>query len=436
MSYSKKQAEQIAKEIFNNYGALIRRARKGEPGGESINESFIAGFVGVEAGRFHSGEKRGQINPAATRFEKGVYADLVSLRDRGFCFIGGKKHSTYSGVRRSQIADASDAALRALATSYELTQIMGWHCINNLSNAAGRVTIADLRDHSKHLFYTVRLLQIVGGKYLENKDYESVLRIWNTGNANGKTHDPDYVENALSVKNAYSKLLAANPSPPGLNAPETARTDNNAESGAGANDLIDVLGFDPNDAENDIYSKPGEIPSLHAGDGGELSDYAVRLPDAFGEVSEQIEESAGEIEDKIDDATGAGGAGSFGGALDRIQKEFPALIPKVTIKDYLWSIIPGGGFLATLSAYAADAPVWLVFLLGFFSGAAAVVLIGFIWSKKLYILRFLNNRYYEAANPAFNTPVLFADKDAYNAANAPRINALKQTKDGDGAKIA
>lgn len=194
MSFSEKQARAKAEQIFTRFGELIHDACAGE----GVEESFLAGFTGVEAGI----DSKGKIKPEATRFEPGVYKDLISLREKGYCFVGGKKLNNYSGVRREQIKDASDAAIRALATSYSFSQIMGWHCINNL-----KCTIAELRDPNKHFGYTVKLLKIVGGNYMKHGDLEAVLHIWNTGSANGKTYHEDYVENALKVKKHYEAIL-------------------------------------------------------------------------------------------------------------------------------------------------------------------------------------------------------------------------------------
>ena len=188
--YTTRQAAKIAEQIRERFGSLVSKACE-----NSVVPTFLlAGLIGVEAGK----DRAGNLKPEATRFEKGVYEDLLSLRDNGFCYVGGKKRTTYSGIKRSQIQTASDADLRALATSYGLTQIMGWHVINNL-----KCTIADLRDPEKHLGYAVKLLEIVGGEYLRQKDFASVLRIWNTGSPAGKTYHASYVSNALAVAGAY-----------------------------------------------------------------------------------------------------------------------------------------------------------------------------------------------------------------------------------------
>lgn len=195
MLFADSQAKRRAQQIFNQVGLLIHEACQNS----GVSDSFVAGFVGVEAAF-----ENGKVVLDSRRFERGVYTDLISLRDKGYCFVGGKKHKTYSGVAQSRIADASDAAIRNLATSWGTTQIMGWHIINNL-----HCTIEDLRDPNKHFFFTIKLLKIVGGEYLRDGDLESVLHIWNTGNANGKTYHEDYVVNALLVQKHYEQILNA-----------------------------------------------------------------------------------------------------------------------------------------------------------------------------------------------------------------------------------
>lgn len=224
MAFTDRQAKAKAQQIFDRYGQLIHDACVGT----GVRESFLAGFTGVEAGI----DRQGNIKPNATRFEPGVYQDLISLRDNGYCFINGKKRSTYSGVERSQIADADDAAIRALSTSYSFSQIMGWHIINNL-----HCTIADLRDTDKHFHYTVQLLKIVGGHYMRDGDLTAVLHIWNTGNANGKTYHGDYVANALKVAKFYEGINVGSPF---VSAGAITTEDSAAGSGSSGRETADL----------------------------------------------------------------------------------------------------------------------------------------------------------------------------------------------------
>lgn len=184
---TKTQAKKLAKQIFDLFDPQIIEATNGT----NVPPRFIAGLISQEAGK----DGAGNIVRSATRFEPAVYAQLVALRD-------GKRTKSYQGVSRSQIRDASDAALKALATSYEATQIMGWHCINNL-----HCTIADLRNPNKHFFYTVKLLQLNGFPKNATEDgMDREMRQWNTGKETGKTYHETYVTNARMIRDAYSEL--------------------------------------------------------------------------------------------------------------------------------------------------------------------------------------------------------------------------------------
>jgi hypothetical protein len=109
------------------------------------------------------------------------------------------------------IADASDAALRALSTSYHLTQIMGWWVL------AGKLkgfwptdrldaSIAQLRDPEYHLEYAMILFERSAGSYIKQGRFREVCHIWNTGSATRPTYHPHYADNILMVKAAYEDL--------------------------------------------------------------------------------------------------------------------------------------------------------------------------------------------------------------------------------------
>jgi hypothetical protein len=152
-----------------------------------VPAAFLAGLISVENGKLDS---------RALRYEPHVLEKLRQVRDSVLL-------RSYNGIRRAQIASASDDALKALATSYSFTQIMGWHV---LVAPLAEHSVAELRDPDKHLFFAVQLLEWDAGAYLKAKDYASVLRIWNTGRPNGKTFDSNYIANALAVMEAYRKL--------------------------------------------------------------------------------------------------------------------------------------------------------------------------------------------------------------------------------------
>ncbi len=187
MAYKDSDARRIARQIFERFGSRIDEACEAS----SVPTAFLAGLIGVEAGK----DRRGRLREDATRFEAHVFNRLRQVRD------GLRK--SYNGISRRDLEQASDGAISNLATSFGLTQIMGWHMVKNL-----RGSIADLRDPDKHLGYAVELLEITAKRYLVAGDYESVLRIWNTGRPRGKTYHASYVPNALKVKAFYQELSA------------------------------------------------------------------------------------------------------------------------------------------------------------------------------------------------------------------------------------
>lgn len=188
--YTARQAASKAKQIHDRFGQRIADVCVGS----YVPADFLGGFCGVEAGV----DDTGQIDETATRFEPGVFHHLQLVRN-------GMAH-VWSKITTADLAGMSDDALRNLATSYGLTQIMGWHMIHDLQGS-----IADLRDPDKHLAYAVQLLTIDGGAYLRRGDLSAVLHIWNSGTPTGRTYDPDYVTNALAVKAAYTQIEAISP---------------------------------------------------------------------------------------------------------------------------------------------------------------------------------------------------------------------------------
>lgn len=186
LRYSEQQAKKIARQIKDRFGLKIAQAVAGTP----VPAQFVAGLIAVEAGK----DRKGQISETSTRFEPGVFAKLQQVRDG--------KRSQWSAIKRQDIQDSPDLALKALATSYGLTQVMGWHCIHNL-----HCTVGDLRDPEKHLGYAVKLLMLnsADGDF-ERQEYVGEFREWNSGNEQGKTYDPDYTHNAGLVMYAYAAL--------------------------------------------------------------------------------------------------------------------------------------------------------------------------------------------------------------------------------------
>jgi hypothetical protein len=190
MKRTTKESIALAARIGASVGDKIREACRDS----IVSPAFLAGLVSVE---------NAPLNPTASRFEKGVYANLKNVRSASRFW-----NRSYNGITQKQLAGMSDDALVNLATSWGYTQIMGYHVLNNLHRPDSTpATLADLRDPGQHLRFAVQLLEKVARPYLERGMYQSVFRIWNTGSPSGETYDPDYVFNALSVLTAFKPDL-------------------------------------------------------------------------------------------------------------------------------------------------------------------------------------------------------------------------------------
>lgn len=121
------------------------------------------------------------------RFEKHVYKRLKNVRDG--------KLADYEGVTQEMLHDASDEALKNLATSWGPFQIMGYKCLHL------NINVADLRGNDA-VYWGVKWINMEYGHLLKKGRYRDAFHYHNTGRvypANGKptTYDPNYVSNGL-----------------------------------------------------------------------------------------------------------------------------------------------------------------------------------------------------------------------------------------------
>lgn len=129
------------------------------------------------------------------RFEEHVFQELKRVRD------GNKKR--YGSITRKIIGDASDDALKNLATSWGPFQLMGYQCIEL------GVNVADIRGENS-LYWGVYWIDKRYGDYLKKKKYQDAFHIHNTGrpfphNGSSKTYDPHYVENGLKFMEFFEE---------------------------------------------------------------------------------------------------------------------------------------------------------------------------------------------------------------------------------------
>lgn len=241
--------ERKAKIIREQFGDRIARATAGT----TVPQRLLAGLIGNECA-FDS--KRQRFAESVPRFEPHVYAALVSLRDRGYYVTRqGARKARYGRVLQADLANAPDAAVRALASSWGPGQIMGYNAIDF------GCTVADLRDPDKSLGYIVRMLIRDAAPYIARSQWEAVFRIWNTGSPTGKTYSPTYVPQGLAVMAAYAALGAAAPGTWAAAVP-APDAEHKADEERGRGHDEDVAVTDPLAAETPAAVASAPVPQM------------------------------------------------------------------------------------------------------------------------------------------------------------------------------
>lgn len=151
-------------------------------------------------------------DPESKRFEPAVLGSLWNVlmaRKPAYGAIGRQDLLTYlsaghvlSPPLTGDVGIYAMQSLDALATSWGLTQIMGYHAFD-LSLA-----IAMLQTAEGNLRGALKLLTQFATRFsLEyDADAADIFRCWNTGVPDGKTYDPQYVPNGLQRVKLYEEL--------------------------------------------------------------------------------------------------------------------------------------------------------------------------------------------------------------------------------------
>jgi hypothetical protein len=175
--------------IHSRWGAAILTACRYS----AILPEFLAALVANETG----GD-----NTKPPRFEEPAYLHLCAVQagEASPADVLHHRPAHYGSIVQHQLLGFSDAELRALASSWGLTQVMGYHVLTDPHIASGAPANPQrLADPGVSLPYSLGLL---GGFVKEfglqpKCDFECLFRCWNTGQPHGKTFDPQYVENGL-----------------------------------------------------------------------------------------------------------------------------------------------------------------------------------------------------------------------------------------------
>lgn len=162
-----------------------------------LPESYLVGLIYVECS---------SLDPKANRFEPSVMESIETV-------ARGKPSQAYPGFNQGAIRQyilrnaENEAMLKPLATSYGVVQIMGYHYLINWGLVPAQFQTVDFQEslHYSTLF--------VAGELGRANNYEELLRIHNTGRPDGQTYDPEYVEKATTVMEAYREYLKENDLP-------------------------------------------------------------------------------------------------------------------------------------------------------------------------------------------------------------------------------
>ncbi len=178
----------------------------------SVPPAFIAALVANESG--------GKID--AKRFEPGVLHALWEVflgRKAAYGSIGRYDLLLYvlptsvpaiSGDRAATTALFSTAFQHVddLATSWGLTQVMGYHVLERWGGIASTL---DLALPARSLPLSLRLLAQFALRFQLSlaKDFSEMFSCWNTGQPHGKTADPEYIPRGIARMAIYGQLPPA-----------------------------------------------------------------------------------------------------------------------------------------------------------------------------------------------------------------------------------
>jgi hypothetical protein len=173
--------------------ALTANESGGDPVAQAFEPEIFERLQAVVQGEQHT-------------FGSIMAADLVRLAQED---VETEEASPMLGAVQGakQFADVSPAVqekvLRQMATSWGLTQIMGYETINR------KTTVQDLLNPALHYEFAVELLEELSRRFRLNssKDAGPLFRCWNTGHPNGETSDPDYVSRGIQRLSVYSAIV-------------------------------------------------------------------------------------------------------------------------------------------------------------------------------------------------------------------------------------
>ncbi len=170
--------------IHGRWGTLIGSAISNSK--TRISESFLAALIANESGG----------DADAKRLEKPIFAELIKLSQG--------RIPNWGSITISDIQSLSYDELMDIATSWGLTQVMGYHTLGT-----GRPA-RDLAEPEFNIIKSISILESFARRWkLDSATQpEKLFSVWNTGRPNGKTYDPNYIPRGILRMGIYEKILA------------------------------------------------------------------------------------------------------------------------------------------------------------------------------------------------------------------------------------
>jgi len=114
----------------------------------------------------------------------------------------------FAATSAPALSGLEDAAIRRLATSWGLTQIMGYHMLGRPE------PVEKLCDPAFHYRIAAQMIEEFAAHFHldPQRDFEALFRCWNTGRPDGKTFDPSYAEKGMR-RIAICRQLLTTPAP-------------------------------------------------------------------------------------------------------------------------------------------------------------------------------------------------------------------------------
>ncbi len=164
-----------------NYGEEIEVAASKY----NLNENYLKALCVLES----SGHR-----PSGSRFEKKVYKRLILVKLN--------KKLKYGSITHEMIKDASDGAIRNLATSWGPFQLMGYKCLEM------GIHVTDIRGENS-VDWSVKWINKNYGNFVRKQKYADAFHIHNTGAPvpkSGKfyTYNKNYIPFGLQLIEYFS----------------------------------------------------------------------------------------------------------------------------------------------------------------------------------------------------------------------------------------